>query len=700
MAKNSSEQTTGYPEGSLGQRQVAGRQRTGAIWATVFLASTLVGVIALMALLYNVLNSAFGYVMIQNEIEPETIVQQVRTAELLASPNLTASEDDEALAASIAADPNAIGFFGYAYLQAHSDTLRAVPVDGIEPSAESVNNGEYPLARPLFLYSAEQVLEQSPQALAFLRYYVEHVDAVIDEVGYFAADAEVRQTNAALLDGIEAEEAEGDQIVVSGSSTVYPLTARVAERYAADGNAGDVEIETVGTQAGIADFCSGGDVQIVNASRAMTPAEIEACRKKRRTPLELRVGTDALAIVVSRQNEFLQDVTQAQLVQLFTAAERWSDVDPSWPNEAIMRYVPGEQSGSLAYFVERVLAIDLRSFSKEKLIQILSDHVSAGLMRRLENDQPFAERSQENVYELVVERVVEAKIEKSWSLFDSIFRRDEIESEVAGIAGAELEFRSWLTEDFVSSPQSSNPEFAGVRTAILGSLWVILVTILFALPVGVGAAIYLEEYAENNRLNRLIETNINNLAGVPSIIYGMLGLAIFVRALEGLTSGSVFGLGDASTANGRTILSAGLTLGLLVLPLLIINAREAIRAVPASLRQASYGLGASKWQTVWSHVLPGALPGILTGTILAISRAVGETAPLVVIGASTFVVVDPTSPFAKFTTLPIQIYQWTSRPQPEFRNLAAAAILVLLVMLLSLNATAVILRSRFGRQRV
>jgi phosphate transport system permease protein len=269
---------------------------------------------------------------------------------------------------------------------------------------------------------------------------------------------------------------------------------------------------------------------------------------------------------------------------------------------------------------------------------------------------------------------------------------------VAAIPNAELTFRTWLTGDFVTSPQSSQPEFAGVRTAILGSLWVIAVTILFSLPLGVGAAVYLEEYAGKNPFNRLIETNINNLAGVPSIIYGMLGLAIFVRALEALTSGSLFGVGDPTTSNGRTILSAGLTLGLLVLPLLIINAREAIRAVPSSLRQASFGLGATKWQTVWSHVLPSALPGILTGTILAISRAIGETAPLVVIGASTFVVVDPDGPFAKFTTLPIQIYQWTSRPQPEFRHLAAAAILVLLILLLSLNATAVVLRNRYGKQ--
>jgi phosphate transport system permease protein len=165
-----------------------------------------------------------------------------------------------------------------------------------------------------------------------------------------------------------------------------------------------------------------------------------------------------------------------------------------------------------------------------------------------------------------------------------------------------------------------------------------------------------------------------------------------------LTSGEIFGLVDPTTANGRTVLAAGLTLGLLVLPIIIINAQEAIRAVPQSLRKASYGLGATKWQTVWSHVLPNAMPGILTGTILAVSRAIGETAPLVVVGASTAISFDPSSPFSKFTTLPIQIYQWTSRPQDEFRALAAASILVLLLILLSLNASAILLRNRFSRK--
>jgi phosphate transport system permease protein len=295
---------------------------------------------------------------------------------------------------------------------------------------------------------------------------------------------------------------------------------------------------------------------------------------------------------------------------------------------------------------------------------------------------------------------VQEDVVKTYKLVESIFSQSEIAAEVAQqYPNGVLQFRFWLTADFVRDSQSSTPEYAGVRTAILGSIWVIAITILFSFPIGVGAAIYLEEYAADNKLNRLLQTNINNLAGVPSIIYGMLGLAVFVRTLEIITSGALFGAVDSgASANGRTILSAGFTLGLLILPIVIINAQEALRAVPTSLRQAGLALGATQWQTIWAHVLPNALPGILTGAILAVSRALGETAPLVVIGASTFITVDPTGAFSKFTTLPIQIYQWTSRPQAEFRNIAAAAIIVLLVLLLTLNATAVLLRNRYSNR--
>ena len=344
--------------------------------------------------------------------------------------------------------------------------------------------------------------------------------------------------------------------------------------------------------------------------------------------------------------------------------------------------------------------ITIEKQSREQLVSLLQTKLSKGAYNKLDNEKPFAERSRSEIYQLVLERVVRIEVKDNWNLWESLTQANQIKATVAQeYPNATLKFVSWLTGDFVSRPQSSEPVTAGIRTAILGSLWTILFTILVAFPIGVGAAIYLEEYATDNWLNRVIRTNINNLAGVPSIVYGMLGLAIFVRTLEPLTSGALFGFVDAgTTANGRTVLAAGLTLGLLVLPIIIINSQEAIRAVPRSLRNASFGVGATKWQTVWSHVLPNAMPGILTGTILAVSRAIGETAPLVVVGASTAINFDPTSPFSKFTTLPIQIYQWTARPQDEFRALAAASILVLLVLLLSLNASAIFLRNRFSRR--
>ena len=341
----------------------------------------------------------------------------------------------------------------------------------------------------------------------------------------------------------------------------------------------------------------------------------------------------------------------------------------------------------------------VEELAKPELIEVLrnSPELSVGRRRALEAEQAFEAQETRALRQLVVDLVVQPRAKATYSLRESLFERSAVEARTAERwPEAELEWRSWIQPSFVTMPQNADAELAGVRTAILGSLWTILITILVAFPLGVGAAIYLEEYASHDRwINRVIQTNITNLAGVPSIIYGMLGLAIFVRALEPLTSGKALGVVNATSANGRTVLSAGLTLSLLILPLIIIASQEAIRAVPNSLRQASFGLGATHWQTIWHHVLPAAVPGILTGTILVVSRAIGETAPLVVVGASTFVTVDPATPFAKFTTLPIQIYQWTSRPQGEFRNIAAAAIIVLLTLLLTLNATAVFLRNRY-----
>ena len=449
----------------------------------------------------------------------------------------------------------------------------------------------------------------------------------------------------------------------------------------------------------------------------------------------------------------------------------------------------------------------------------------AGLLAR------YADRGR--LLKLVLDEVVEQKVIASFPLSDAIFNFAAIKAEIEGSILEDykrserldeakvtvIRFHSWLDGDFLTTPMSSEPALAGVRTALIGTIGLMAVVMLAALPIGIGAAIYLEEYAHHGLVNRLIETNVRNLAGVPSIIYGMLGLAIFVRALAPFTSGLIFhsnfdaptvetviqriapvfddairfdgerlvnesdALDDAAlrrmtevflhygrpsltmhgnsaigemsrslaaaleltvdatatradeaydleargdtfrfdvaangrisdevydqlmaslvrinsfSPNGRTLVSAGLTLALLILPIIIINSQEAIRAVPYAIREASYGLGATRWQTIWKQVLPAALPGIMTGTILSVSRAVGETAPLIVVGAATYLVADPASPFSQFTAMPIQIYQWTARPQGQFGDIAAAAIIVLLALMLTLNAAAIFLRNRYS----
>jgi len=247
-----------------------------------------------------------------------------------------------------------------------------------------------------------------------------------------------------------------------------------------------------------------------------------------------------------------------------------------------------------------------------------------------------------------------------------------------------LEGRPRLTPELITEMPSSLPLNAGAQSPIVGTLWVIALTALICVPIGVGAAIYLEEYANKERWwNRLIEVNIQNLAAVPSIVYGILGLAFLVRGPLSL---------------GRVVLAGSLTLALLVLPTVIIAAREAIRAVPSSIREGSLALGATQWQTIRRQTLPAAIPGIATGVILALSRAIGETAPLIMIGAVTFVTFNPSGPNDTFTVLPIQIFNWVSRPQEDFHVLAAAAIVVLLALLLTMNSIAIWLRNRYEKK--
>lgn len=250
------------------------------------------------------------------------------------------------------------------------------------------------------------------------------------------------------------------------------------------------------------------------------------------------------------------------------------------------------------------------------------------------------------------------------------------------IGGITLKGYLWLDFQFITSTPSRFPEKAGILPALFGSLWLVLLTAAISIPIGIGAAIFLEEYAKKGIFSRLVTLNISNLAGVPSIIYGIIGLAVFVRFL----------------ALDRSILSGALTMSLLILPVIIIASQEAIKAVPNHLREASFALGATKWQTVRYTVLPSAFPGIVTGIILALARAIGEAAPLITIGALAFIVTVPKSPLDPFTVLPIQIFNWSSRPQKEFGEIAAAAIIVLLALYLFLNTTAIILRHRSERK--
>jgi phosphate transport system permease protein len=241
-----------------------------------------------------------------------------------------------------------------------------------------------------------------------------------------------------------------------------------------------------------------------------------------------------------------------------------------------------------------------------------------------------------------------------------------------------------LSWQFLTSYPSRRAEDAGILPALIGSLFVIALTAAIAIPLGVSAAIYLEEYGGRGRISRLIEINIANLAGVPSIIYGLLGLGLFVRMMH----------------MGQSVLAGASTLALLALPVIILGTREALRAVPKSLREGSYALGATKWQTTWHQVLPAAMPGIFTGLILALSRSIGETAPLITIGALTYVPFAPDGIWSPFTVLPIQIFNWVSRPQAAFAENAAAGIVVLLAFLLTMNAVAIVLRDRWQRVRL
>lgn len=729
-----------FPQGEEANESVRKRRRKGSLWRWLFLAATAAAILILSILLVKIFNDTVGLVAEESEMPERELLVAYGEEQVLGAPNIAlASEDDRALAAGVAADPNGVGVVPWATYLAQPG-VRPLAVDGQLPGAESVAAGEYPLARPLYVYTSSRELEDKPQVAAFIIYYLQHLDDVVAESGYFMADeAQLAGQAAAVaaelgldsLPAINPADYEGD-IAISGSSTVFPITQAVADRFIADGFRGAITVDPAGTTAGFRAYCFENDrsIDIVTASRPVLPTEYSACRSKLRRLSEFVVAQDALAVIVNEANTFVQDVSLGHLSALFTTATTWDEVDESWPAETIIRFVPSADSGTMDFFVDKVLALEsLDDLSYDALVGMYAAHVSAGRCRAVEREQRFyadrlvcddpdkvaalcasatppascalEPRDAATLRQLIRADVVNPQVKATWNGIESVLNREAIIADAAErFPNADVYFKSWLRWDFITSPQSSYPEIAGIRTAILGTLWVVGIAVLFGFPLGVAAAVYLEEYADKrNRLTGIIQTNINNLAGVPSIIYGLLGLAVFVRALEPITSGAIFGAVDAgTTANGRTILSAGLTLGLLGLPVIIISAQEAIRAVPPSLRQASYGLGATRWQTVRHHVLPNAIGGILTGVILSMSRIIGETAPLVVVGASTFITTDPSGPFSKFTTLPSQIYQWTARPQDTFRDIAAATIVVLLLLLLMLNAVAIYMRNRYSKR--
>jgi phosphate transport system permease protein len=252
--------------------------------------------------------------------------------------------------------------------------------------------------------------------------------------------------------------------------------------------------------------------------------------------------------------------------------------------------------------------------------------------------------------------------------------------------GANVSELITLLRKLATQSQSTDPLDAGYRVGLAGSLWLLGLVALIGIPVGVGAGVYLEEYAPPGRMRRIVQTNIANLAGVPSIVYGILGLALFVRAF-----------GIKAVALGPTLLAGVLTLSLLILPIIVITTQEALRAVPQSLRQAALALGASRWQMVRDHVLPSALPGILTGTILGLSRAIGETAPLLMVGAAGSILRLPQGPLDRYSALPVEIYNFAKEPDTRFQTVVAGGILILLALLLTMNATAIVIRNRFRR---
>ncbi len=449
-----------YPSGDEMQAQISGRHTRGKLFFLAVLAATLTAIIALLVLLTTIINQSFGLVAEQVEIPEISLVTDFNKTRVLAASNIVeSSEDDQSLAQGIGDDPLGAGFFGYAFYSDNQAKLNALSVDGVAPTLESVLSGDYPGTRPIFLYSAAEVVKEQPQVAAFLAYYLQNLE-VVSEVGYFAADKDaLAAQQEAILTALGVSEAPqinpadfDGEIMVAGSSTVYPITREIAEMFKKDGFQGEVIIESSGTGGGFNTFCTGSEgVDIVDASRPVDTIEFEACRRNDLTLTEYLIGKDAVVAAVSEQNDFAADVTREQMELLFTEATTWADVNAAWPAENIDRYIPTADSGTMDIFVRSVFDEQtLDELSYYALVDILSTNVTAGRCRAIERENRFyldqlvcddpeafatacasenpptgcadETRTHDELVRMITTEVIQPKILRSWYLIPSILR--------------------------------------------------------------------------------------------------------------------------------------------------------------------------------------------------------------------------------------------------------------------------------------
>ena len=645
---------------STTERNLSCRQNIATVGRLGLMGSLVFALVALVVLFATILNQTGGYTVVQNSLDPATLTDKpldqlsdVALARIL-NDNLTAGQIDRYISATLATRSRE------QIDQVIAKTLAAPSLAALAGKLEAHLSGD---------------------DLAGL------LSSNLDQVRFDA----IRAKNAPALDQLDQA-----QLIEVAERTIFQATSeQQLSAQPLEGLTTDELVQVINDNFGPRRIDG-----LSNPDWAQLPPDALIWLIRN----ELLPAPDSIKLA----GKALTELSQEELLQLLNEALGLKQLEQL--NAGTLNQIPRDKLLAIAR-AELSKPIDPATLTDEPLnglpasvlITLFRSKLPPGVFNHftalaLSSDETSANDAAGRAYlmRLIADDILQPGVKESWGLFQSLFDRASIDQVIAQkYPGSQAEFRWWLSRDFLTSVMSSRAELSGIRTALLGSLWMILITIVIAVPLGIGAAIYLEEFAGKSTFSQVIQLNIYNLAGVPSIIYGMLGLVIFVRALERLTSGAAFGVVDS---NGRTVLSAALTMALLILPLIIINTQEAIRAVPSLLREAAYGIGLTKLETIWHHVLPAALPGILTGTILAMSRAIGETAPLIVIGASTFIAVDPSGPFSKFTVLPIQIYKWTSLPDQTFRNIAAAAIVVLLTLLILLNLTAIFLRNRFRQE--